>query len=158
MLVDIDRTRLPPGRTPLAHSPPAAALWGLFGCGTILSLAPGLLAGTLLALSLGFGTHLALDAFAEGGIFLWPRSRRPSDWLMPYGPESLVQLEDQLFVVPSEDGAIARPWSGWRTLELLPRGRPGEKRCRAFERASPHAGLALSVASLAALLLAVVLA
>ena len=156
-LVDLDGTNLPPGRTPLLHSPLAAGLWGLSGCAFVFALFPGHLTGTALALTVGFGAHLATDAFTAGGIFLWPRTRAPSDWLWPYRPESLVQLDDRLFLVPSGDGAVPRPWSGWRSLALRPGWSYRGNRSRAIERSRPHAGLFLSAASLAALLLAVIL-
>ena len=117
-----------------------------------------MLAGGALALAIGFGSHLAIDAFTGDGIFLWPRTLAPSDWLMPYRPESLVQLDEELFVVPSADGQIPKPWSGWRSLALRPGGSGRGSRNRAIERLGPHADQLLSAAGLAALLAAVILA
>jgi len=157
-LVDLDGSDLRPGRTPWLHSLATAVLWSLFGCGFVLALAPGQLAGAALAIPLGFGSHLGIDAFTVDGIFLWPRTRMPSDWLMPYRPESLVELDKQVFVAPSADGAVPRPWSGWRGLAIRTGGNDRACQSRAVERLSPHAGLFLTAASLAALLAAVILA
>ena len=158
VLLDLDRTKLPPGQTPLAHSPAAAVFWGLFGSAFVLAFAPGHLGGAILALSFGFGSHLALDAFFGCGIFLWPRTRRLSVWLMPYSPESLVQLDRRLFVVPSAAGVVPRPWSGWHSLTLRSGGNGQKDRNRPEEWIRQHMGLVLSAASLAALLAAVVMA
>lgn len=158
MLVDLDGTKPVPGRTPLFHSPVAAAFWSLLGCAFVFAFGPVYLAGTVLAFVVGFGSHLAIDSFCEGGIFLWPRTLTPSEWLMPYRPESLVELEGRPFAVPSESGAVPQPWSGWRSLVLGPGGSDQRNRYRSIERLRPHAGPLLSAASLAALLAAVSLA
>jgi len=136
----------------------AAAIWCLLGCASVQAIAPKYLAGAALAFVLGFGSHLAIDAFTERGIFLWPRALSPTEWLMPYRPEDLVELDGQLFVVPSVDGAVARPWGGWRFLTFHPEGSGRGALYRAVGHLSPCTGLLLSAASLAALLAAVIIA
>ncbi len=157
VLTELDRTDLAPSGTPLLHSPAAAALWGLPGCFLVLAFAPGSLAGAALAMLCGFGSSLALDALSVREVYLWPRTSSPADWLLPYRPESLVQLDGQLFVEPSADGAVPRPWSGWRRLGLRPVAACERKRGRLSARLATHKGPLLSAASLLALLAAVVL-
>ena len=158
MLTELDRTDLASSGTPLLHSAASAALWGLLGCCLVLALAPGQLAGTVLAILCGFGSGLALDALFGRELLLWPRTGSPADWLVPYRPESLVQLGDQLFLAPSADGAVPRPWSGWRRLALRPVAAQEKQRGALTARLATHKDPLLSAASLLALLAAVILA
>jgi hypothetical protein len=157
VLAGIDRTERPPGRTPLLHSPVAAIFWGIIGLAMTFALAPGCLAGAALALVCGLGSGLALDALGDGELFLWPSTGAPPEWLGPYSPVRLVTLDGQLFVVPSADGIVPRPWSEWRVLALRRQAAGPGGRSRAIGRLRPHLDLLLSAGSLAALLLAVVL-
>jgi hypothetical protein len=157
VLAGLDRTERPPGRTPLLHSPPAALFWCATGLALAFALAPDQLAGAALALASGLGSGLALDALGDGEMFLWPAGGTPSEWLAPYRPGALVELEGRLFVAPSPDGVVPRPWNNWRVLEFR-RERTGRGLTSpAIGRLRRHTDLLLSAASLAALLLAVVL-
>jgi len=158
VFLELDRTKIAHSGTPLLHSPAAAALWGLLVCSVVLAFAPGHLAGTVLAILCGFGSSLALDALFGRELFLWPRTGSPADWLLPYRPESLVQLRGQLFLAPSPDGAVPRPWSGWRLLARRPVAAKEKHRGTLTARIATRKGPLLSAASLAALLAAVILA
>ncbi len=157
VLAGLDRTKAPPWRTPLLHSPTAASLWGLTAWVAVSALSPGNLAGTGLAMLCGFGATLALDAVSDGELYLWPRTSSPAEWLFAYRPESLVELEGEPFVVPCGCGAIPQPWAGWR-LAVLRSGMTGEKSRRSiFGWMVRRLDMLISAAGLVVLLLAVIL-
>ena len=153
----LDRAGRSSGRTPMLHSVSAAAAWTLLGGALALGFLPEALPGAVLALSCGFGTGLLLDALSDRELYLWPLARSSADWLRPYRPEDLVQLEEELFVLPACDGSVPRPWGGWRNLAFRPRPAVRKRHGRAVETALRHGDLLLSMGSLAALLLAVIL-
>ncbi|MEM2977091.1 MAG: hypothetical protein QXW06_05500 [Thermoplasmata archaeon] len=139
MLIELDRTPLPPTRTPLGHSIPAAATWSLVICTVASAISPGSIREAAIASLSAFSSHLAADAFTAEGIFLWPRALSPESWLAPYPPESVLEHGGRRFLMPTAAGALPTPWCGWRALSL---SRLGDR--------SPALNAALSASGLAA--------
>jgi hypothetical protein len=156
-LASMDRAESSPDRTPLLHSVAAAAFWTFLGGALALGFRPEALPGTALAFACGFGTCLLLDALSDRELYLWPPGRSPAGWLMPHRPQDLVQLDEELFVLPACDGSVPRPWGGWRIAAFRGRAAVRKRQSRAVETALRHGDLLLSMGSLSALLLAVVL-
>jgi hypothetical protein len=156
-LSGIDRTGRPRDRTPLLHSPPAAAGWTVAGWALALALAPEHAPGAALAVACGLGASLVLDAFEDGELYLWPATRSPAEWLLPRKPGSTVMLGEEMFSVPTADGAVPRDWAGWRVLGFRQAGVPRRGRNPAVDMMARHTDMLLSAGSLLALLLAVVL-
>lgn len=143
MLIELDRTPLPPTRTPLGHSIPAAATWSLVICAVASAISPGSIREAAIASLSAFSSHLAADAFTAEGIFLWPRGLAPASWLAPYPPGSVLVHGGRRFLMPAGPGELP-PWCGWRTLSL---SRLGD--------GSPVLNAALSASGLAAMAVAV---
>jgi len=170
VLVDIDGTRLPPGRTPISHSVAAAPAWTVAGWAAAACLAPAAAPGIALAVAVAFATHLALDSLTPGGIFLWPRRDTGASRLLPFPPERLLVFEGQQFLVPvgasdagDPEGALPAAWGGWRSWGISrkppgpPEGPRGRRRILPFDDRDQRAGLAVSGAGLGLMLLALLL-
>ncbi|MFH0815877.1 MAG: hypothetical protein V1934_03570 [Methanobacteriota archaeon] len=105
LMVNLDRHELPQGRrTPLGHSVAAWALWSyvasmvleaLAVCGVISG---GMAVSIVLGVSLGYASHLILDAVSEEGIYTFPNREFPALEALPEG--------------------CRRQWAGWTILKL----------------------------------------
>jgi hypothetical protein len=119
VMVDVDHVELPPHRTPAGHSLPSAAFWVYVSAATAYACFPEWTAVAALASACAFATHLSLDAFTGGGIFLWPRSLSVREWFQPVPDMLLMSCGGRCFLASDEldhqalaDGRLA--WPGWR--------------------------------------------
>jgi len=150
VLVDLDYSGPPPGRTPFGHSVPAAIFWCGLACALAAILAPAWLAGTALAAATAFATHLALDAFTAGGVFLWPRSCGEHAKPAPFGGRSFF-LDGAEYALPPDgrEGLPAVAAGAWPSWHAAPASRPKfdlEDRDARLNLAVTAAGLAGSLA------------
>lgn len=105
MLVNIDRHELPQGRrTPFGHSVAALALWSYIATMILVAMATfGIVAypkivPLALGLSLGYATHLLLDARSDEGVYVFPNRKFAALEALPEG--------------------CSRQWNGWDILKL----------------------------------------
>ncbi len=150
-LVDLDTTAVGHGRTPFGHSVPAALLWSYAACAAAAVAAPQYLNGVALASAVAFGSHLSLDGLTGGGVFLWPRSKSPGDWLVAFPAGRIFRLEEQEFLALDEGQTVnALAWKGWRMAAA------GRLAARAAKDRSARLNIALAAAGLAGILAAVI--
>jgi hypothetical protein len=118
VLVDLDDCGLRPNRTPLGHSLLSAIFAGYIITAATAIASPSGAAEMALAVSVAFGSHLALDACTKGGIFMFPRSWHFPEWLemLPAKPLRLGGAEyvivDEKGFVELQEGSLS--WKGWR--------------------------------------------
>jgi hypothetical protein len=118
-MVDIDHVELPPHRTPAGHSLPSAAFWVYLSVAVANVFFPAWTAATAVASVCAFATHLSLDAFTGGGIYLWPGGHAVREWFQPVPDALLICCGGRYFLASDEndhqalaDGRLA--WPGWR--------------------------------------------
>lgn len=115
MLVNLDRCELPCGRrTPFGHSLVALAVWTYAAVMALALLAEnnvidwGDVAPISVGASIGYASHLALDAFSGDGLYLFPNREFAALECLPEGCE--------------------RQWAGWSVLRLAKRASPAPER------------------------------
>jgi hypothetical protein len=110
LLVNLDRCELPGGRrTPFGHSLIALTGWTYAAAMALALLAEAgvldwaIIAPIALGASVGYVSHLLMDAFGSEGIYLLPNRDFPALESLPEGCE--------------------RQWAGWSVVRLG-RGKP----------------------------------
>lgn len=105
LLVNLDRYELPTGRrTPFGHSLAAWALWSSISTTALAALCEAGVLGTSSLVpisygaSIGYGSHLLIDAFSAEGVYLMPNHEFPAMDSLPEG--------------------CTRQWAGWSQISV----------------------------------------